>query len=187
MSEAILKTVLSLCLPSLVLLAACGTNPATDGSASEPRAEHTSNHTTAVSTPTTIERTTNTGGATVTEDWVFFPVRQPSVNGYMMALIRGKLVLDEEGCLRLGGEGGSLVPVWPPSFGLEASGGEVRVLNGKSRVVARVGDRVVIGGGEAPPAERLPAVDERTKRELQERCPGQYWLAAPDVDVIPQG
>lgn len=118
---------------------------------------------------------------------VFFPVRQP-VNGYMMAQIEGKLVLDDRGCLRLRYEGdGSLVPVWAPGFGVDDSAGEVRVLDAKGRVVARVGDEVNLGGGEGPPAERLPAVDGRTKRELRDRCPGEYWLASPDVDVIRQG
>ncbi len=168
-SRATFKTVLSLCLPSLVLVAACGTSPAAQGGGR------------------TGAETTGPVTASSTVPGVFFPVRQPSVDAYMMAFIRGELVLDGAGCLRLGGEGGSLVPVWPPGFGLEASGEEVRILNGKGQVVARVGDRVVMGGGEAPLAERLPGVDEWTKRELQERCPGQYWLAAPDVDVVRQG
>lgn len=37
---------------------------------------------------------------------------------------------------------GSTVPVWPSGFGAEASGGEVRVLNRRGKVVARVGDEV---------------------------------------------
>ncbi len=120
------------------------------------------------------------------EDKVFFPRQKASVDTYLMALWRGELVLDGEGCLRVRGDG-SLVPVWPPGFGVEISGEEVRILDERGRVVARVGDEVEIGGGEAPAAERIAALDERTKRDLRERCPGQYWLASPDVDVIRQG
>lgn len=108
---------------------------------------------------------------------VFFPRQKASVNTYYMATWRGELVLDREGCLRVRGDG-SVVPVWPPGFGVEALGDEVRVLNRRGKVVARVGDEVEIGGGGAPPAA---VVDKRTERELRERCPGDYWLASPDV------
>ncbi len=161
----ILKAVLSLCLPCLVLVAACDTGPAAKG-ADDPEP-------TVSSTASSIALR------------VFFPRQKAWVNSYLMALWRGELILDGEGCLRVRGDG-SLVPVWPPGFGVEVSGEEVRILNERGRVVARVGDEVEIGGGEAPPAERINVADERTRRELRERCPGQYWLAAPEVNVIRQ-
>ncbi len=170
MSGQIFKAVLSLCLPCLMLVAACGTSPTVQQGGGHTGAE-----------------TTGPVTASSTVPGVFLPTQKASVNSYLMASFRGELVLDREGCLRVRDEYGSLVPVWPAGFGVEASGGEVRLLNERGRVVARVGDDIEIGGGEAPPAERLAGVNERTKRELQERCPGQYWLAAPDVDVIPQG
>ena len=130
---------------------------------------------------------TSSSAVSSTAPGIFFPTRQPPVTTYMMALAPGKLVLDDKGCLRLRHLGSSVVPVWPPGFAADASEGKVRILNAKGRVVARVGDEVELGGGEAPRAEAIPLLDERTKRELRERCPGEYWLAAPDVSVIQQG
>jgi hypothetical protein len=68
------------------------------------------------------------------------------------------------------------------AFKLDKADGEVRVLNSKGRVVARVGEAVYMGGGESPISGN-EAVDERTKQELQERCPGRYWIAAPPVRI----
>ncbi len=189
MIGAISKTVLSLCLPSLVLLAACGTNPATDGSASEPRAEHTSNHTTAVN-PTTIERTTDAGGATVTEGGVVF-LKQPespregAIVGGLMARIGGRLVVDEEGCLRLktAHDPQGYLPVWPPGYSPATESGEIRVLDDRGHVAARVGDRVILGGGEirkdesgpTPQAARRAFDERRRKLGVPGKCRGPFW------------
>ncbi len=154
-----------------MLVAACGTSPT---------AQQGGGHTGAETTGPVTASSKSVPG-------VFLPTQKASVYSYLMASFRGELVLDREGCLRVRDEYGTLVPVWPAGFGVEASGGEVRLLNERGRVVARVGDDIEIGGGEAPPAERLAGVNERTKRELRERCPGQYWYASPNVDVIRQG
>ena len=40
------------------------------------------------------------------------------------------------------------VVVWPYGYSLRRGGSEVLILNGKGKVVAKVGDRVRMGGGE---------------------------------------
>ena len=55
------------------------------------------------------------------------------------------------------------------------------VLNEKDKVVAREGEQVRMGGGEPSSLTGIEAVDDRTAQELQDRCPGRYWLAAPEV------
>ncbi len=89
----------------------------------------------------------------------------------------------DEGCLRVRSGSGSHVVVWPAGFELdEEDGEEVRILDSEGRVVARVGEAVYMGGGESPISDN-EAVDERTKQQLQERCPGMYWISAPSVRI----
>jgi hypothetical protein len=102
------------------------------------------------------------------------------------ALAGGKLVLDHEGCIRLvtaGNRPGATL-IWPPAYAARTEGGEIRILDEGGQVVARVGDEVRIGGGfirGAKALEGISGVDEQTKRELIERCPGSYYYAAPYV------
>ncbi len=92
------------------------------------------------------------------------------------------MFVDEGGCLRLEHGGGfTEVPIWPPRFDLRTEGGEVRVLDGEGGIVARVGDRVEMGGGEVWSLAGIRSVDGRTRRELEERCPGPYWLVGETV------
>lgn len=112
---------------------------------------------------------------------VFFAERRPGGED-MMAEIRGQLVLDHAGCLRVRYGGGSSVIVWPTGFEPEKVDGEVRVLDGKGKVVARVGERAYMAGGGTP-IRGNRAVDERTRQELLERCPGSYWIAAEPVRI----
>ncbi|MDP9479839.1 MAG: hypothetical protein M3R38_29960 [Actinomycetota bacterium] len=170
MSEAILKTVLSLCLPCLMLVAACDTSPT---------AQQGGGHTGA--------ETTGPVTASSTVPGVFFPEQRPG-GADMMSETRGELILDDEGCLRVRYRGGSSVILWPAGFRPDEAGGEVRVLDGRGRVVARVGEGVYMAGGGAPSPERLDeVVEERTARQLRERCPGAYWVAAPPVRAIRRG
>jgi hypothetical protein len=107
---------------------------------------------------------------------VFLPQTRKVLDGGPTAMMGGKLVVDEEGCLRL--RPGGWVPVWPANLRLETGGGGARVVDGRGRVVAEVGREVFMGGGQVG----LPkdVVDPRTARELRSRCsedPGDYWIA----------
>ncbi len=127
------------------------------------------------------ETTAPSGGSEV-----FFP-RQQAGGEAMMAEISGKLVLDDEGCLRIEEHPGhaDTVPIWPAGFELDTSGGEVSVLDGEGRVAATVGDRVYMGGGGVP-KDRVTLADEGMLRELFERCPGEYWLVGSEVRPLQQ-
>jgi hypothetical protein len=110
---------------------------------------------------------------------VFFAERRPG-GGDMLSEVRGELVLDGRGCLRVRSGGDSDAVVWPAGFEHNERGGEVRVLDRGGRVTARVGETISMGGGESAISGN-GAVDERTERGLRERCPGTYWIAAPPV------
>lgn len=95
----------------------------------------------------------------------------------MMPEARGRLVLDEEGYSRVVGDD-RVVPIWPADFDVECEGGEVLVLDRWGWIVARVGERVHMGGGgigrESPVEGNV--IDEEQKQKLLERRPGSYFL-----------
>lgn len=93
------------------------------------------------------------------------------------ARLEGRLIVDEEGCLRLAGmsQGAGETIIWAPWYDLKVEGGEVRVLDPEGKIVATVGDSVVMGGGQVgPKLSGTSGVSERTARALEERCPGLY-------------
>jgi hypothetical protein len=110
---------------------------------------------------------------------IFFPQVREGLDGGPTAMAGGRLVVDENGCLRFKLEkGGTQIPVWPASTRLETEDGRIRIKNSGGRTVAEVGKEVSVGGGQIG----LPkdVVSPRTARELRDRCPGDlgdYWIA----------
>ena len=123
------------------------------------------------------------------KDGVFLPRLWPALTEYPEAMFVGKLVADENGCLRA--KVTTMNPaghvfVWPRDFGLETGGEDVSISNGNGRVVARVGEEVSMGGGEIEKETLLEnkLLDKRTWRELVKRCPDRwYWLVGEGVHV----
>ena len=97
----------------------------------------------------------------------------------MLAGFFGELVLDE-GCLRMGSATGNLL-VWPPDFTLSTENDQIQVRNGAGQVVARVGEKVRMGGGQTRYVEQL---GEYVRRQLPPGCPGPYWIVGEGVRLI---
>jgi len=152
-----------------LLAAACETGPAAEGEGAErgqAKADIARSPATSRSTP-----------------GVLFPKQLPREGEYLMAELRGRLTLDDAGCLRVRYRGGSVIPVWPLGLKVDATGDGVRILDQKGRIAARVGEGVYMGGGEVQALDDLTSVGDRTAQELRDRCPGTYWLVAPPVRV----
>jgi hypothetical protein len=189
-----------LALVAFSLAAACGVGgPAANNDATkdhtattEPSAEgqattheETSSTTTASSQDRTRQASTTYQIEVFRGTEVFFPQQRRPVGIGPAAGAVGKLVVDDDGCIRLKPtpKDPGYIPIWPAEFELEVAGGEIRILDGMGQVVAKVGEEVDLMGGEAGSSlEGFGIVDKRTKRELYERCRlRSYWFVSPDT------
>ncbi len=85
---------------------------------------------------------------------------------------KGKLVLDDQGCIRVNSDAGYLL-LWPEDFSVRGTGNSVQILDGQERVVARIGDQVEMSGG-AVDTHEWP--HSKTVRDLPAECKGPYWM-----------
>ncbi|MCH2506600.1 MAG: hypothetical protein MK125_13760 [Dehalococcoidia bacterium] len=91
----------------------------------------------------------------------------------MLAAANVELVLDE-GCLRMGSADGHLI-VWPPGFSLATEDDGVQILNKTGLIVARVGEKVRMGGGQV---RSFRHTGDYVLRHLPPSCPEPYWGVA---------
>ena len=160
-----------------VTLIACGAGPAAERPATTP----------------SPDATTGEAKLTRSDQEVFFPQERATGGPIAVPSARGsgRLRLDDEGCIRMtipgeGPESGWVPVVWPSYLELDTGGGKVRILDRRSgRVVAEVGKRVIMGGGEIT-REALREngiMEEEQVSELFERCPGDYWMVGEGVQI----
>jgi hypothetical protein len=81
--------------------------------------------------------------------------------------------------------------LWAPQYELDTGGDGIRVLDKKGRVVARVGEKVIMGGGgiDRKTLKEHSFMGEQPMRELFERCSGNvYWMVLDgDMHLSSQG
>jgi hypothetical protein len=110
----------------------------------------------------------------------FFPVQKEIPSEHMAALAEGKLIRDN-GYLRLQRnfiDGiDSVLLVWPYGFSQRTEGDGIQVVDSNGHVVARVGDDIKVGGGEAS----AEIVEKYIGQPLPADCPGPYWLVSEVV------
>jgi hypothetical protein len=116
----------------------------------------------------------------------FFPVQKEYDPGYIYpdALFEGKLVLDNSN-LRLKpswGKGdvwgkGDLL-VWPYGYSLRIKGKQIQIIDNDGQLVARVGDKIKVGGGEVA----AEIVEKYIGQQLPDDCTGPYWLVSKVID-----
>lgn len=104
----------------------------------------------------------------------------------------GELVIDENGCPRMrnAGDGPDYLLVWPANFEMSAEGGEVKLLGGEGKVMARVGDEIRIGGAGISASEASFESEEEMGRHfgVPEACRrGAYWVVGEWVGTSSLG
>ncbi len=109
--------------------------------------------------------------ASAPDSEVFFP-RQLGGTSTDAALLKGKLVLDDQGCIRVNSDAGYLL-LWPEDFSVRGTGSSVQILDGQERVVARIGDQVEMSGG-AVDTHEWP--HSKAVQDLPAECKGPYWM-----------
>ncbi len=114
----------------------------------------------------------------------FFP-QQEAVDGEreaMTAEIFGTLVVVDD-CIRVNDNesGTSYLLVWPPDFTLITDNDTIQILNGDDEVVARVGDKVRIDGGEI---KSLSFFNESMQKKLPPNCLAPYWIVGYEVNTL---
>lgn len=116
-------------------------------------------------------------------DATIFLVESELPGGYMDALFQGRVVRDQEGCLRLESAQPATV-IWPLGSTIESRGGELYVRDGAGRHLAKIGAQSRFGGGYVP-SHVYANLAARDRRLAESRCPGEYWLAAPVTPWAP--
>ena len=135
----------------------------------------------------TVRETAERSGATTSArpDVVF--IEQKSSEGMravMEALARGKVMVDDAGCIRLeSGRAyhGDLI-VWPPDYSMQVKGDEILIIKEDGQTLARVGDRVELGGGQVSFSS---GAREAYKKHLKipEKCTGPLGIVGQVVST----
>ncbi len=98
---------------------------------------------------------------------VHFPQLKMRSGEFMEALMTGELVL-EDGYLHVHG---TLI-IWQPDYFVHNNEGTIEILDREGKVVGRVGEGILMGGGEIP----FEFVNGLLKEPLLEDCQGPFWL-----------
>lgn len=98
-----------------------------------------------------------------------FPTQKDPNPDVMRALLIGELVL-EDGCLRVDG----YLLVWPHGFSIITKDEVIQVIDDNSQPIARVGDKLNVGGGEC--AKPCKFIAKTSAQLPSDRCPGPYWI-----------
>ena len=92
----------------------------------------------------------------------------------MDALYEGVVAADDAGCLRLGGDGATVV--WPRGYTAQGSLGEVWIRDDEARVVGQVGGSFSLPGGEVAVLTHEMGFTLEDREAATSACPGTYWI-----------
>lgn len=125
----------------------------------------------------------NDNSTSISSSSPFFPVQKAGLDG-MTALLEGKLELDN-GYLRVKYFDNNYLLIWPYGFSLRTEGEEIQVIDSNGQVVARVGDKIRVGGGERTGEKAKEFIEKYiVEQPLPDDCQSPYWIVAGVVETI---
>ena len=92
----------------------------------------------------------------------------------MDALYEGVVAADDAGCLRLAGDGATVV--WPRGYTARSSLGEVQIRDAEDRLVGQVGGSFSLAGGEVDSLTDQMGFTQEDRDLATSTCPGKYWI-----------
>jgi hypothetical protein len=108
----------------------------------------------------------------------FFLKERDPQNVYLLADLRGELVV-ADGCIRINSiDGKSYLPIWPYGFSLQIKGNLIQILDATDQFVAQVGDNLFISGGIMPGEHRTVYA----RQPIPVNCPGPYWIVGLHIE-----
>lgn len=109
---------------------------------------------------------------------LFFPQQRNPQPDFMSALLIGELVVVDS-CIRIhDNDGNNYLPIWPQGFSLQIKKNIVQIVDETGQVVAQVGDKLEVSGGEMP-AEHIT---EYSAQPIPSDCPGPYWIVGNEIN-----
>ena len=99
----------------------------------------------------------------------------------MLAAANVELVIDE-GCLRMWSADGHLI-IWPQGFSLATKDDGIQILNETGLMVACVGEKVSMSGGQL---RSFRHTGDYVLRHLPASCSGSYWIVGSVFTLPPR-
>ena len=87
-----------------------------------------------------------------------------------------KLLVDENGCIRIK----NYLIVWPHGFKVINRNNNMAIVNNEGEVVANIGDRVTVSGGECSGCS-LDDIKKVTGTDPNPQCEGIYWIVGNEI------
>ena len=78
----------------------------------------------------------------------YFPIQRAGL-GQMDSFLEGRLEVEND-CLRVSDNYSNYLIIWPHGFSRRTKNQEIQIIDSNGQIVARVGDKITISGGEIP-------------------------------------
>ncbi len=105
----------------------------------------------------------------------YFPVQAAPTEYIMLAPLRGELVIDNNGYLRVKRD----LILWPYGFSVKTADTEVQIVDDEGKIVGCVGQYISLCGGYVPDFW----AEEKLGHPLPEGCEGPYFLMGKVSDL----
>ncbi|MDH6233239.1 hypothetical protein M2281_003850 [Mesorhizobium soli] len=130
----------------------------------------------------TVDTSTSVAAGSTRENLPVFVRNSVRNDVELEALAQGRLAIDQNGCLRIGGEQGPFV-IWHHDSRIERTGdGRIKITDGYSGNTAYVGDEIAMGGGQGNRVPPATGARDKTPTNVTEPIPeacaaGEIWWA----------